>query len=123
MAVIPPFFYRLKSKSGNYIFIKTTALLKTPEHQQIEEKIKSEIEKTEQAIIEYKKMTQPISPENAIGRISRMDAIVSKSVVEAALRQAEEKLKQLKEVILKVDDKDFGKCAKCGKTIPLGRIL
>jgi len=37
-------------------------------------------------------MTQPIAPENAIGRLGRMDAINNKSVMEAALREAEAKL-------------------------------
>ena len=38
----------------------------------------------------------PIAPENAIGRVSRMDAINNKSVNEAALKKAEIKLKTSK---------------------------
>lgn len=90
---------------------------------EIKEKIKIEIEKTEKSIIEYKEMTKPIAPENAIGRVSRMDAINNKSVAEAALRKAEEKLSKLKYVLTQVDEDDFGICVKCKKPIPLGRIL
>ena len=43
---------------------------------------------TVKANLDYKEITKPIAPENAIGRISRMDAINNKSVTEAALRQA-----------------------------------
>ena len=86
-------------------------------------KIITEIEKTEKSIPDYKEMTKSIVPENAIGRVSHMDAINNKSVTEAALRQAEEKLKKLKYVLTQVGQKDFGICAKCKCPIPLVRIL
>ena len=90
---------------------------------EIKEKIIEEINKTEKSIIEYKEITKPIAPENAIGRISRMDAINNKSVAEAALRTAEEKLGKLKFMLTRVGEDDFGVCAKCKKPIPIGRIL
>ena len=89
----------------------------------VEDRIDQEIAKTEESIIEYKEVTQPIAPENAIGRVSRMDAINNKSVVEAALRKAQEKLRSLKELKDKIGDKDFGRCRKCHQVIPLPRIL
>ena len=46
--------------------------------------IEEEIDKTKVSIQHYKELTKPIAPENAIGRISRMDAINNKSVNEAA---------------------------------------
>lgn len=90
---------------------------------EIKEKILAEIEKTEKSVQEYREITKPIAPENAIGRISRMDAINNKSIAEAALRKAEEKLSKLKYVLKQIDQDDFGICAKCKKPIPLGRIL
>ncbi len=90
---------------------------------EIRARVMDEIEKTSASIKDYKEITKPISPENAIGRISRMDAINNKSVAEAALRQAEGKLKNLRHVLESMDDKDFGICLKCHKPIPIGRIL
>ena len=90
---------------------------------EIRKKIEAEILKTESKVAEYKELTRPIEPENAIGRISRMDAINNKSVVEAALRKAVEKLDKLNLALSKVDDDDFGLCVRCHKPIPLGRIL
>ena len=90
---------------------------------EIKQKLLDEISKTELLIKEYQEVTKPIAPDVAIGRISRMDAINNKSVMEAALRQAEEKLRNLQKVSSKIDDKDFGICLKCHKPIPLGRIL
>lgn len=90
---------------------------------EIRANIESEISKTEKQIEEYKELTRPVAPENAIGRISRMDAINNKSVTEAALRKAKDKLQKLRFALTKVDDDDFGICFKCKQVIPLGRIL
>jgi len=85
--------------------------------------IKREIQKTEEQVAEYKELTKPIEPENSIGRISRMDAINNKSIVDAALRQQNDKLYKLNLVLSKINDEDFGICLSCKKQIPLGRIL
>ena len=90
---------------------------------EIKIKIQDEIQKTVAHIAEYTELTKPIEPENAIGRISRMDAIHNKSVVEAALRKSKEKLEKLEFALTKIKDDDFGLCTKCHKPIPLGRIL
>lgn len=91
--------------------------------EEIKERILNEIAKTEKIILEYKEMTKPVAPENAIGRISRMDAINNKAVTESALREAQSKLEKLKYVLDKVGEDDFGVCKKCKQPIPLGRIL
>ena len=85
--------------------------------------IETEISKTEASIIHYKALTKPISPNDAIGRISRMDAINNKTINEASLRQAETKLNNLKRVLSKLDGDDFGICLKCNQAIPIGRLL
>lgn len=51
--------------------------------------------KTQKSILRYEELAQPISPDNAIGRVSRMDAINDKSIVDAALRKANERLSGL----------------------------
>ena len=89
----------------------------------IETNIKEEIEKTLLSISSYIELTKPIAPENAIGRISRMDAINNKTVNEAALKQSEQKLKNLQIALSNINDSDFGLCSKCKNQIPMGRIL
>lgn len=89
----------------------------------IREKIESEILRTTKEIEDLKELTKPIAPENAIGRISRMDAINNKSVNEAALRKSQEKLIKLEQARQKVDNVDFGICVKCKNPIPVGRIM
>lgn len=90
---------------------------------EIEGLIAVEIKKTKEQIAEYKEMSKPIEPDCAIGRVSRMDAINNRSITEAALRTSEEKLKSLNYVLTKVNDVDFGNCARCGGPIPLKRII
>lgn len=90
---------------------------------EIKKIITEEVKKTESSIDHYKELTKPIAPENAIGRISRMDAINNKSVNDAALKKAELKLKNLKIALNNLNDSNFGKCANCSQNIPIGRIL
>jgi DnaK suppressor protein len=61
-----------------------------------------EISKTGKLVQEYREMSGPVAPDDAIGRITRMDAINNKSVTEASLRQAEQKLSGLKKVLSQV---------------------
>ncbi|MEY8849362.1 hypothetical protein AB9K26_11130 [Psychroserpens sp. XS_ASV72] len=48
--------------------------------EKIKQAIEAEILKTEKSIAEYKELTQPIPPSEAIGRVSRMDAINNKTI-------------------------------------------
>lgn len=99
------------------------AKMKQTEKNKIELQIREKIQKLEQEILTLKDLTQPISPDSAIGRVSRMDAINNKSVNEAALRKKQSQFIALKETVKKLDDPNFGKCIKCGAEIPIGRIM
>ena len=90
---------------------------------EIKTNLLNEIAATQKAILDYKELTKPIAPNDAIGRVSRMDAINNRSVNEASLRLAEIKLGNLNRVLSKIDDDDFGICLKCKQNIPVGRIL
>jgi|TARA_B100000768_G_scaffold165087_1_gene167434 DnaK suppressor protein len=86
-------------------------------------KLNNEIKITKNKIAEYTEICKPIAPENSIGRISRMDAINNKSVVEAVLREAKNKMNQLKIMQNKIKSTDFGSCIKCKKHIPFERLM
>ena len=89
----------------------------------LQEKIEHETKSTQKKIDEYSLLCKPIAPENSIGRISRMDAINNKSVVEAALRVAREKMEQLQAMRSKIKNSDFGICKKCKQEIALERLM
>ncbi len=90
---------------------------------QLKEKIKAAIKKTQEEVAQLEEATQPISPENAIGRVSRMDAINNKGVSEAALRSAKRKLANLKVALDKVDAENFGICTRCKQPIAAARLM
>lgn len=86
--------------------------------------------KIEEQIVQYlddirgmEDMTQPVKPENSLGRISRMDAINNKAVLESSLRNKRNKLNKLKVALLKIEDSDFGICHNCKKPIQEGRLM
>lgn len=91
--------------------------------EEIKARILKEIEKTKARIEEYKGMTAPQGPDDAIGRLSRMDAINNKSVMEAGQREAETKLQKLAYVLGNVGKPEFGICKQCNNPIPVGRII
>ena len=93
------------------------------DRKELKKKIEEEILKSEKDIIEIEKLTQPITPENSIGRVSRMDAINNKSVMEAALRTKKAKLTKLKIALSKIDEVDFGLCAMCNNPIQAMRLM
>jgi DnaK suppressor protein len=94
-----------------------------PERKQLKEKIIAAIAKTEEDIVHLEEATQPIAPENSIGRVSRIDAINNKGVSEAALRSARKKLSSLKTALGKIDSPEFGICAGCKQPIPPARLM
>lgn len=115
----------LNSLTGNGIFVclRHLQMLSEKQKKEIIEAIEDNIDQVKLKIDEYRELTKPIAPENAIGRVSRMDAINNKSVNEAALRQAELKLKKMEQALEKIDQSHFGTCTGCGEQIPLGRIM
>jgi len=81
------------------------------------------LEKSKIEIAQLKEMTKPIAPENAIGRISRMDAINNKSVNEVSLRSLEDKVRKIENALARLNEKGFGLCKRCNNPIPEGRLL
>ena len=89
----------------------------------LKSKILEAITLTKEKIAGLEEITKPIGPENSIGRVSRMDAINNKSVAEAALRAANQKLSKLTTALSKLDKPDFGICNFCKKPIPPARLM
>jgi DnaK suppressor protein len=90
---------------------------------QLKDLIDTSIDEVEEEIEQLKELTQPIAPDNAYGRVSRMDAINNKTINEASLRENKKKLQKLERAQRRIrEDEDFGKCAKCGEEIPFGRL-
>jgi DnaK suppressor protein len=85
--------------------------------------IKEEISALKENIASYRISSRPISPDNAIGRLTRMDAINSKSINEAALNKAQQTLSRIEHTLTMIDDPDFGSCQECEEPIPFARLM
>ncbi len=96
----------------------------TPENkEQLRQKLIAEVAATKNDIKRLEELTQPVAPDNAIGRLSRMEALNSKSVNEAALESALAKLPRLENTLAKIDHPEFGLCKKCKSPIPFERLM
>jgi DnaK suppressor protein len=84
--------------------------------------IKQELHKTQIKIEELLDLCKPIAPENAIGRISRMDAINNKAINEAALIKANDKKRLLTHALENINEPGFGLCKGCGNNIQPKRM-
>jgi len=85
--------------------------------------VRDKIEGLKEDIAAYKLRTLPVSPDNAIGRISRMEAINDKSIYDAALNKALQTLPKLERLLTMIDDPEFGLCRECEEPIPFGRLM
>jgi DnaK suppressor protein len=90
---------------------------------ELKEQILKEIEVQKHLIKSFTETSKPVSPDNAIGRLTRMEAINSQNISEASLNSAKSKLLKLEKALSKIDLPDFGICMRCESSIPHGRIM
>ena len=93
------------------------------EREEFREVILGEIESQKHQIESLLKSIKPIAPDNAIGRLTRMEAIGSKGISEASLSSAQRKLARLETALNKIKNPEFGVCIRCSSQIPKGRMI
>ena len=98
-------------------------ILETQKRDKLKLHIKKKIERLKENIKSYQTLTQPIAPDNAIGRLTRMEAINSKSINEAALNKAKQTLSKMERALKMIHDPDFGLCRECEEPIPFERLM
>lgn len=65
---------------------------------------------------------RPVSPDNAIGRLTRVDAMQSQQML-LAMRQADERrLLRVKQALRFIEEGRYGTCMKCGEDIGERRL-
>ncbi len=97
--------------------------MKKVEKEKLARQIKEKIKTVRQDVVSYTERTKPVAPDDAIGRLTRMDAIGNKSINEAALREAQNTLAKLEQALKLVDRPGFGLCRECEKPIPFARLM
>jgi len=80
------------------------------------------IEKLEASLAVANADDDTVAPDNAIGRLSRMEAIQAKSMNAATRLKQEKRLRRARAALDRIDEGTYGDCAKCGDPIPEGRL-
>jgi DnaK suppressor protein len=93
------------------------------EKEDVKKAIVKKIESLKMNIETFKELSKPVVPDNAIGRLTRMEAINSKSINEASLSKSKRTLKALEKSLKMINDPDFGYCMNCEEPIPYKRLL
>ena len=102
---------------------RARGILETEKIEKLKDHIKKKIDGLKEDIKSYQVLTQPVSPDNAIGRLTRMEAINSKSINEAALRKASQTLSKMERALKMIHAPDFGLCRRCEEPIPFARLM
>lgn len=94
------------------------------DRQNLKSKVEEELATLAVDIERLTEQTQPIPPDRAIGRLTRMEAIQSKSIAEAGLRTAKARVRKLQRALQNLNENpDFGICQVCEEPIPVKRLL
>lgn len=94
-----------------------------PERDQMMQLITAKIEELKRSISDMAESTRPVAPDNAIGRLSRMDAMSGRMVSEAALQAMKTRLSTLEYLLGRIHKPDFGMCSVCGDPIAFKRLM
>lgn len=76
----------------------------------------------EAAVAKSGEDTAAISPDAAIGRLSRIDAMQQQEMAKAGVRRHQQRIFALKETLRLMDDGTYGMCAKCHEDIEYSRL-
>jgi len=83
---------------------------------------RDELERLKAESIEAKSDAAVVSPDNAIGRLSRLDSMQMQEMALDAQRRREARIRQLQEALERMDSGDYGTCALCHQTIEYERL-
>jgi len=87
-----------------------------------EDKIEALIQQLQAEIETTAPDTAAVSPDNAIGRVSRMDSILSQEVAKASVAAKQKRILDLTAARLRLDEGRFGWCAECQEDIEMERL-
>lgn len=91
--------------------------------QEIKQAIIEKMKTLKKSVETFGDLSKPVSPDNAIGRLTRMEAINSRSINEASLAKSKQTLKALTKALDLIEDPDFGYCLNCDESIPHKRLM
>jgi DnaK suppressor protein len=91
--------------------------------QAIKEEILEQLNTLKTTVKDLESEIKPIAPDVSLGRLTRMEAIGSQKMNEAALREAKKKISLLEQALKRLNKNEYGICKHCGAEIPYGRLM
>jgi len=92
------------------------------EREEIKNQIIKLIQELESEISELSENDKTVAPDNAIGRLTRMEAMQAQNINNATLNNKRKRLIRLKDTLGKIDSPYFGECKGCGEEIEISRL-
>jgi DnaK suppressor protein len=83
------------------------------------ERLRSELQKQ---LSSSEDGAKPIAPDNAIGRLTRVDAMQSQQMAMALRQQNQLRLQRIDQALRFIDNGRYGVCVKCGEDISESRL-
>jgi DnaK suppressor protein len=97
--------------------------MKDPELKELKNILEAQLEESFSSEKSLKSVTKPVEPDVSIGRLTRMEAIQTKSINDAALLKVRSKIKSIQRALKRINsDPDFGYCEECGEEIDIKRL-
>lgn len=98
-------------------------MISAGERAQVRQLIEQTIAELEESIPRMEERMGPVSPDSAIGRLSRTDSMINAATVGMALKDTRSRLNRLRNRLLRIDAADFDRCALCGDDLSLARLM
>ena len=92
------------------------------EKEEIGEHLREWREKLAQQLPSLKEAAKPVPPDDALGRLTRLDAIQSQQISRNTLQKVQAQLAKLEFALRQIDHPFFGLCSECDNPIPAGRL-
>lgn len=96
--------------------------LKPEQISALEEQLQAARGELEELVASFEDGAKPVSLDQPIGRLSRMDALQQQSMSEASRRVARQRLEQVKAALHRITSGDYGYCVECEEEIDLTRL-
>jgi len=98
-------------------------MLSDEQREEVRAKFIAEITALKEELVYLSEAAKPISPDNAIGRLSRQEAMQDQQIQLANLNASKTRLSRLQRAQGCIDDEAFGLCVQCEEPIPFGRLM
>ena len=86
-------------------------------------RIETEIAACQKDIERLEVAAQPVAPDKALGRITRMESLSDQGVSSASLQRLRERAYKLEQALAALERPNFGSCSACGQPISEERLM